>query len=970
MTHVFISYSRKDSDFVNRLEIDLHQRGIITWRDVHSIPGGAKWFRRIKQGLESSYAMIYVDTPDAETSDWVEKEFLFSVALNLPIIPIKYDACFISLATINLNPILCDTVNYSVGINKIIAELKSLPQTPIVAGAIAPPEPPRTAEPVEENALTLDYRQEALDYLQWLLVKTQADLRDALYVNLQAVPERALTPTRVSPLNFGLDVDFDMGFKRLDLERIRGEDFDKNGDDVPDARVPLGEMSRVILLGEPGAGKTTTLLQLAVDTARIAETNPDAKLPVFVPLREYDGSEPFPEFVQKHLYNLQDVYADLTHAGRLLFLLDALNEMPRQAADGRDLVAEVRDFLRDKQDWVVSCRVRDYQEELQTLGKIGKIRLKPLDPPRIYEVIQRRFREQFAPAGYATVEDGEQLWRAIAGGENLLKAWETFVACGRTDAFWGKNWPHDVKPADAEYVWDTLGYRDWGRMQRDKRRMLPLCRNPYMVKMVTDLYAIDKSLPNNRGALFKKFVDKLLERDRQLAERVGAAWLDEALIRAGLAQIAYAMGRETEIGRDKAEALLQEHFPDVDGALLLRLAQGASLLDVGEHVRFTHQLLQEYFASEVLGALVDAGTDPHTLWKPENWWEPNGREETLIILAGVRGDPEGVARWIAPAHPELGVQVLTDSGVAVDLANLDERTKQALIDGANSKTDEPNPIGRASAYRVLALLDADKRKGIGVIIQDGVQLPDIEWVTIPAGEFTYQNGKMTLDYDYQIARYPVTYAQFQTFLDDPEGFNDPDNRWFAGLAQPDKHKPMREQEFKYANHPREMVNWYQALAFCRWLSWRLGGGYDLEQVDQWAVRLPTEFEWEKAARGMTGWQYPYGDKFDALRGNTSETGIGQTSAVGIFPLGDALHWDKPVADLSGNVWEWCLTDYRNSQRHMKQDDLQTDVWRVLRGGAWSGLDNDARAVYRLSYDPGNRNFSFGFRFVARPFANR
>jgi hypothetical protein len=96
---------------------------------------------------------------------------------------------------------------------------------------------------------------------------------------------------------------------------------------------------------------------------------------------------------------------------------------------------------------------------------------------------------------------------------------------------------------------------------------------------------------------------------------------------------------------------------------------------------------------------------------------------------------------------------------------------------------------------------------------------------------------------------------------------------------------MKEQSFKFANHPRETVNWYQAMAFCRWLSWRLGGGYDLKKVSEWAVRLPTEFEWEKAARGTDGRIYPYKGDFDAKKGNTDDTGSGQTSAVGIFPNG-------------------------------------------------------------------------------------
>lgn len=142
--HVFINYSRKDTEFVDRLEIALRAEGVLTWRDVHSIPGGAKWFRRIKQGLEASYAMLYVDTQNPEQSDWVEKEFLFAASLNLPIIPLKLNPRFMSLATINLNPIVCDEANFTVGVGKIVAQLHSLPQKPIVPGAIAPPEPEHT----------------------------------------------------------------------------------------------------------------------------------------------------------------------------------------------------------------------------------------------------------------------------------------------------------------------------------------------------------------------------------------------------------------------------------------------------------------------------------------------------------------------------------------------------------------------------------------------------------------------------------------------------------------------------------------------------------------------------------------------------------------------------------------------------------------------------------------------------------
>ena len=104
---------------------------------------------------------------------------------------------------------------------------------------------------------------------------------------------------------------------------------------------------------------------------------------------------------------------------------------------------------------------------------------------------------------------------------------------------------------------------------------------------------------------------------------------------------------------------------------------------------------------------------------------------------------------------------------------------------------------------------------------------------------------------------------------DPEGFYHAG--WWKDLALPEGHNHAPgEQAFEFWNHPRERVSWFDAIAFCRWLSARLGC----------EVRLPTEQEWEKAARGTDERIYPYSNDFDPAKGSTSETGIGQTSAVG------------------------------------------------------------------------------------------
>lgn len=152
----------------------------------------------------------------------------------------------------------------------------------------------------------------------------------------------------------------------------------------------------------------------------------------------------------------------------------------------------------------------------------------------------------------------------------------------------------------------------------------------------------------------------------------------------------------------------------------------------------------------------------------------------------------------------------------------------------------------------------------------------------------------------------------------------------------------------YWNHPRERVSWFDAMAFSRWLSDKLG----------YEVRLPTEFEWGKAARGTDGCEYPYEGNFDARKGNTHETGLNQTSAVGIFPQGASPYG---VMDMSGNVWEWCLTDYNNPAEHPLNENISSNSLRVLRGGSWYDSVSFARAVSRSANSPGSRSPDDGFR---------
>jgi formylglycine-generating enzyme required for sulfatase activity len=153
------------------------------------------------------------------------------------------------------------------------------------------------------------------------------------------------------------------------------------------------------------------------------------------------------------------------------------------------------------------------------------------------------------------------------------------------------------------------------------------------------------------------------------------------------------------------------------------------------------------------------------------------------------------------------------------------------------------------------------------------------------------------------------------------------------------------------NHPVVGVTWYEVDAYCQWLTARL----------RRTVRLPTESEWEFAARGEDARLWPWGNEFDAARCNMSDTGVGRTTPVGMFSSGG----DSPfgVTDLAGNVWEWCATKWRADYGTPEDNDREGQQPRVLRGGAYDDSREALRCAYRFWGNPGGSSAVVGFRVV-------
>ncbi|MDS4014385.1 MAG: SUMF1/EgtB/PvdO family nonheme iron enzyme [Candidatus Accumulibacter sp.] len=244
--------------------------------------------------------------------------------------------------------------------------------------------------------------------------------------------------------------------------------------------------------------------------------------------------------------------------------------------------------------------------------------------------------------------------------------------------------------------------------------------------------------------------------------------------------------------------------------------------------------------------------------------------------------------------------------------------------------------------------------GAGRSARRTILLPDIDWVEIPGGEFLYQKGERRRLETFRIARYPVTNVQYQTFIDDG-GYAD--DRWWKDLKRPQP----ESSHWPQANRPRTNVNQYEAVAFTRWLSARFG----------YAVRLPSESEWERAARGRDGRAYPWGETYESGRANIDETAkyfgsehkvgewtLEQTTAVGVYPHGAS---PEGVLDLSGNVWEWCLED---SEKSVRGEMSLPNSAGVVRGCCWGNDADDARASGRDWLDPDDRFLDVGFRVLS------
>ena len=249
-------------------------------------------------------------------------------------------------------------------------------------------------------------------------------------------------------------------------------------------------------------------------------------------------------------------------------------------------------------------------------------------------------------------------------------------------------------------------------------------------------------------------------------------------------------------------------------------------------------------------------------------------------------------------------------------------------------------------------------------LPDEFNLP-ADMVFIPAGEF--QMGSMDTETEentissvsvslegYLIDIYPVTNTQYMTFLvENPQ--------WQKNKIHNELHdgsyleswlgrRPPRVKE----NHPVIYVSWYAAMAYAEWIG----------------KRLPTQAEWEKAARGgANGLKYPWGDHINAKLANYGMQ-VGTTTDVNKFPANE-----YGIYDMVGNVWEWCISEYQDDTTHQKSEMnakdiseitinyLQSNSSRIVRGGSWASSERATQLGYHGWAAPNSTHYNYGFRCV-------
>jgi len=513
-----------------------------------------------------------------------------------------------------------------------------------------------------------------------------------------------------------------------------------------------------------------------------------------------------------------------------------------------------------------------------------------------------------------------------------------------------------------------------------------LARNPLMLTCLAVLRWNEEELPDRRAELYELILSWLA---RQRKDRPGRPGWDRCLQlhqKLALTMHTQKQGKQVEIGTWEGVKALsgKNEFRDLTdedertraAEQFLKDEENDSGIVIGSDgkLRFWHQHFQEHLAAQ---ALAGQGAERRLrLFEEGKLHDPDWRE-TVLLLAGSLLKPS------AGRLDDFLREVLGEVGPD---ASLEERARMLALIGAMLRDvysagyrfhDDSfaDLVGRTmavfelkAAHSLDEVLRADAADAIGLV--GDRRLDKDNWVRIEEGTFwmgAQKDRKQEPNYDpqardneapvhkvqvsaFEIGRFPVTVAEYAQFVDD-RGY-DKEELWIAGGFGDAERPGDWEAQVRYPNRPVINVSWFQACAYAASIE----------------ARLPTEAEWERAARiGREGAVYPWGASEPNEAHANFRSRVGHATPVGIHPEGAARVEADELLDMAGNVWEWC-SDWYDDKYYGSSPDYNPNgpaegEYRVLRGGSWGNVPEDLRCSNRLDSRPVNWYGNLGFRCV-------
>lgn len=705
---------------------------------------------------------------------------------------------------------------------------------------------------------------------------------------------------------------------------------------------------RLAIVGDPGSGKTTFLRRTGFELSRNllgeAAANalplPFTVFPLFVRIAEleehiekcqrWDGVPPaksspmwLAHFLktrsQEYEWDLNgEFFEQKLRALDTVVLLDGLDEAPnRIRREGMARLFENATMAYRECRFVVTTRPANYGGQ-GTLSGFGEVRV----------------------------------------GEVGTEAVEAFLT----------HWSRSLFPEDAAGA--ERHRQELSGALRARPEIRRMARNPVMLTALAVVHWNERRLPEQRADLYESIVTWLARAREQRPGRESADRCLELLGQLALSMQTQIEGRWVQVEKGMAAKMVAPQFRTTPKAERLRRAQqfldeeevdSGIIVSRGAEIRFWHLTFQEYLVARTVAGLSEAD-QAKLLFEEDRLYRPEWRE-VLLLLSGTLHVKQGRAK--------------VDGLVRAVLARLGERPSLArkaqcagllgaMLADLRSLAYQPQD-GRYQEVLddVLGIFDARQAERINVLVRleaaealgraGDPRLREANWVTIPARSFlmgAQQEDPGQPNYDpaadenegpvrevrleaFQIGRYPVTVEEYRRFVEDDGYTNERfwKNGGFGTWTEPGQW----EDQILHPNHPVASVSWYEAAAYSKWAG----------------VRLPTEAEWECAARsGRQNVRYPWGNEEPRGLANYAGKGPGYLTPVGLYP---ERATPDGIQDMAGSSLEWVEVWYSDRYEQLGET-------KVIRGGVWD-KGEDLRVSRRSEWPPRERSYYLGFRCV-------